>query len=89
MKLLIKKITYVLISMMLLMFIVSCTSVSVKDRMSEGERLYRSKCTVCHNLIPPSKFPFEKWNEYVEKYGKGLTLQEKESIKNYLKGHSK
>ncbi|MEW6456124.1 MAG: hypothetical protein AB1410_05335 [Acidobacteriota bacterium] len=79
--------TALFLILMILLF--SCASVVPKTRMSEGEKLYRSKCTVCHNLVPPSKFSFEKWNEYIEKYGKELNQLEKEFIINYLKQNSK
>ena len=55
--------------------------------MSVGEVLYRGKCSSCHNLIDPGRFAKEKWNTYVNKYGKKLTLAEKELLLNHLTGY--
>ena len=51
-----------------------------------GEVLYRGKCSSCHNLIDPGRFDEREWNMYVKKYGKKLTLEEKELLLDYLTG---
>jgi hypothetical protein len=54
--------------------------------MNAGEVLYRKNCSSCHALIEPNRFEREKWNTYVKKYGKKLTLVEKELLLDYLTG---
>lgn len=54
------------------------------SRFKEGDRLYRSKCTSCHRLLPPEDYPMEQWQEYVEKYGKKIKEEEKNKILEYL-----
>jgi len=52
--------------------------------MSDGEILYRGKCSSCHNLIEPSRFDNEKWHLYVKRYGRKMTIQERQFLLNYL-----
>ena len=54
--------------------------------MNEGKALYHNNCSSCHALIEPGQFDGEKWNTYVKKYGKKLTLAEKELLLDYLTG---
>ena len=56
--------------------------------MSVGEVLYQGKCSSCHNLIDPSQFAKEKWNTYVNKYGKKMTAEEKQLLLDYLTGYN-
>ncbi len=57
-----------------------------KEDFKEGDKLYRSKCASCHRLLPPKDHPLEKWQKYVEKYGKKLKEDEKKKILQYLEG---
>jgi recombinational DNA repair protein (RecF pathway) len=51
---------------------------------SEGYKLYSSKCTSCHSLIPPQKHSIEKFKEYMERYGKGMTEYEKSKLEKFI-----
>ncbi len=55
-------------------------------KMTYGERLYRAKCSSCHNIIAPSQFDQVTWQLYIDKYGEKLTNQEKETLLQYLAG---
>jgi hypothetical protein len=63
----------------------SCYKKGIIPSHSYGEILYRSKCSSCHNLLSPSEHPYEKFEEYVNKYGKKLSDKEKGEILKYLK----
>lgn len=52
--------------------------------LSQGERLYRSRCSACHMLIPPREYSQEGWRYAVDRYGKHLTASEKEEVLEYL-----
>lgn len=52
---------------------------------SEGYRLYAAKCSACHRLLPPERYSIEKFQEYIDKYGKEMTSEEKESLLGALK----
>ncbi len=54
--------------------------------MSVGEKLYRSKCSSCHNVIEPHRFEKERWREYIEKYGRKMVSDEKRMLLDYLAG---
>ena len=46
--------------------------------------LYRKNCSACHGLIEPGRFEREKWNRYIDKYGRALTLEEKQILLHFL-----
>ncbi len=54
--------------------------------MNGGEVLYRKNCSSCHALIEPGRFDERKWNTYIKKYGKEMSLKEKQLILDYLTG---
>lgn len=54
--------------------------------MDEGAIMYSRKCSSCHNLIEPSRFDKEQWQYYVDKYGKKMTIEEKQLLLDYLAG---
>ena len=56
----------------------------VMVEMSEGEKLYRSKCSSCHNIIEPNRHKEETWQGYIEEYGKKMTVDEKRLVLQYL-----
>ena len=66
----------------LFMLINGCRNMMVE--MSEGEKLYRSKCSSCHNIIEPNRHDKETWQKYVEEYGKKMTIEEKRLVLKYL-----
>lgn len=59
-----------------------CQRMAVK--MSDGEILYRAKCSSCHNIIAPSRYNKEKWYLHVDKYGQKMTAEEKRTLLQYL-----
>jgi len=61
-----------------------CQSLAIQ--MSDGEKLYRAKCSSCHNIIAPSLHDEETWHKYVEEYGKRMTIKEKQLVLQYLFG---
>jgi hypothetical protein len=65
--------------------IYGCQSMAVQ--MSGGERLYRAKCSSCHNIIEPRCHDEETWHKYVEEYGKKMTAREKRLVLQYLVGY--
>ena len=52
--------------------------------MNGGLVLYRKNCSSCHELIEPGRFDREKWNKYVNKYGRALSLKEKQILLHFL-----
>ncbi len=52
--------------------------------MADGAILYRKNCSSCHGLIEPGRFDREKWNRYIDKYGRALTLEEKQILLHFL-----
>ena len=61
-----------------------CGCVSMVKQMSAGERLYRSKCSSCHNVISPGGHDEEQWRFYIDKYGQNMTDGEKQTVLDYL-----
>ena len=55
-------------------------------KINGGKVLYRKNCSSCHALIEPDQFDKKEWNKYVEKYGKKLTIEEKQLLLDYLTG---
>jgi len=68
----------------LLTLIYGCQSMVFQ--MSDGERLYRAKCSSCHNIIEPSRHDRQTWQEYVDEYGRKITIEDKQLILQYLVG---
>lgn len=54
------------------------------EKQSEVYKLYSAKCSACHRLLPPEDYPPEKFREYIEKYGKEMSLEEKTRLLEYL-----
>lgn len=57
----------------------------VPEEQSEAYKLYSAKCSSCHRLLPPENYTLEKFKEYIEKYGKEMTLEEKTELLNGLR----
>jgi hypothetical protein len=68
----------------ILVFVHGCVSLTAE--LSEGERLYRAKCSSCHRLIGPEEHDAPAWRHYVDEYGQGLTGNEKQRILYFLTG---
>lgn len=49
-----------------------------------GRSLYAAQCGACHRLIEPHEQPPDVWQQYVTKYGRRLSADEKQVILNYL-----
>ncbi len=60
---------------------------SVTD-LEQGRRDYVTRCTGCHHLHVPSKFPAHAWQQAVDemrdKHGVKITDQEAQSVLRYL-----
>jgi hypothetical protein len=63
-------------------FLAGCVPEAEK---SAAYRLYSAKCSVCHRLLPPENYSLEKLSEYIEKYGKEMTPEEKNRLNGFLK----
>lgn len=61
----------------------------VPDEKPEAYKLYSAKCSACHRLLPPDDYPMEKLSEYIEKYGKEMTAEEKFKLLNGLREYRK
>ena len=73
-----KLLLLVFVAIGLFMLINGCRSMMME--MSDGEKLYRSKCSSCHNIIEPNLHDKETWQKYVEEYGKKMTIDEKRLV---------
>lgn len=67
-----------------IMLFAGCLGYIKGTQMSEGERLYRSRCSACHMLIKRSALSKEGWEIAVKRYGAKLKEREKELIIEYL-----
>ena len=61
----------------------------VPEEQSAGYKLYSAKCSSCHRLLPPENYPLEKLGQYIEKYGKEMTANEKNKLLGYLEEYIK
>ena len=54
--------------------------------LQQGRKLYVNKCSSCHALYLPEKYPSDEWRRYVEDMGSeaGATTEEKELMVKYL-----
>ena len=80
-----------IIVLFLLMVFASCAAIEkqTKPPISEGERLYRAQCSRCHRLYFPESYTFEKLEQYVDKYGRGIASEDRQLLTDYLKEASK
>lgn len=60
-----------------------------KRPVPPGRSLYSAKCGSCHRLLPPGDHTADVWQEYVAKYGKQATEQQRQEILNYLQENAK
>jgi hypothetical protein len=51
--------------------------------------VYRAKCTVCHRAYPPQNYTYQKLQVYVTKYARGLSVEERRRLLEYLKENAK
>ncbi len=68
----------------------ACAGGSTRQPMSDGERLYRAKCTSCHRVYQPREQTKEQWVKTVDKMlalrKVTLTPEERAQILRYLTG---
>ena len=78
-----KSILFLTVSVIILgsIFLNACNE--QMQNISPEEKLYRSKCSSCHSTLIPSEYDYSTWNEYIEKYGKKLTKEEKLLLRQY------
>ena len=59
--------------------------------MTEGERLYRAKCTSCHRAYEPHEQTPERWSKTLDKMEAEkkvhLAPEDRAEILGYLSGH--
>ncbi|MDO8302902.1 MAG: hypothetical protein Q7T18_06660 [Sedimentisphaerales bacterium] len=68
----------------IVMAAVTAGCASMVTHMSEDQKLYLSKCAVCHQPIVAGCYDDLQWEKNVARYGKGLTAAQKQQILNYL-----
>ena len=73
------------------LFLAGCTATSrqIKPAPGGAEMLYRSNCSACHRLRPPALYTYPKLKEYVDKYTRGLSVEERQNLLQYLEQNSK
>jgi mono/diheme cytochrome c family protein len=59
------------------------------EEQSAAYKLYSAKCSSCHRLLPPEDYSLEKFGEYIEKYGKEMTPDEKTRLLDGLRAYKK
>lgn len=68
----------------------ACSTGSPRGPMSDGERLYRAKCTSCHRVYEPTEETPQKWAATLDKMEAlkkvKLTPDERALILQYLAG---
>ncbi|UCG57177.1 MAG: hypothetical protein JSU70_20210 [Phycisphaerales bacterium] len=78
----------ILISLLLVtglfLFVNSCGQMMTD--MTDAERLYRAKCSSCHAIIEPNRHDEETWRLYVDRYGKKMTDEQKQTVLQHLTG---
>lgn len=69
-------------SLGLFLLVYGCSDIA--KPMDQGAIMYSRKCSSCHNLVEPSRFNKEQWQYYIDKYGKKMTIEEKQLLLDYL-----
>jgi cytochrome c5 len=52
--------------------------------MGEGERLYRAKCSSCHQPVDPGAHSADRWRARLQRHGPKLTDAERAALLMYL-----
>jgi len=80
-----------IIVLFLAMLLFGCAAIEkqAKPEISAAKKLYRSNCSICHRLYSPDVYSYQKLEHYVDKYARGISVQERQSLLEYLKGASK
>ena len=73
----------------ILLILIRCGSMLKKGTpLSEKDRLFRSKCSVCHRLPDPKSRNSDQWLQILDRHKNRIRLNEAELgiIRNYLTG---
>jgi len=76
------KITGVILAIYTLL--AGCSGYIRGTELSEGEKLYRSRCSACHMLIEKNALSKDGWELAVKRYGSKLSEEQKRKIVEYL-----
>ncbi|NOX88577.1 MAG: hypothetical protein GXO77_06095 [Calditrichaeota bacterium] len=70
------------------LFLIACTTQINSRPLSEGEKLFRSKCASCHRLPDPVSRDAKQWEDVLAKHEKRarLTPEAKRLILTHLQG---
>ena len=71
----------------LAIFLFGCTTIEkqAKPTINSGEKLYQSNCSLCHRLYSPNLYTYNKLEKYIKKFGRGLGIEERRKLSEYLK----
>ncbi|MEK7377142.1 MAG: hypothetical protein AABZ57_08305 [Candidatus Margulisiibacteriota bacterium] len=82
------RIKYKHVCLWVFLFSISVISLGcVPEDKTEAYKLYSANCGSCHRLLPPEEHSIEKFKEYIEKYGKGMSAEEKTVLLDGLRKH--
>ncbi|MDI6782514.1 MAG: hypothetical protein QME64_00265 [bacterium] len=78
-------------SVLLEVSLLSCAVITKEQKSNdfEGKQVYRMKCIACHRLLPPEQHQYEILEKYVTRYGKNLSINERETLLRYFRGTAK
>ncbi|MDH4202873.1 MAG: c-type cytochrome [Planctomycetota bacterium] len=66
-----------------------CSAPAERPPLDPGQALYSAKCASCHRLLPAQDYTADVWQEYVVKYGKQATEQQRQEILRYLQQNAR
>lgn len=66
-----------------------CSAPAERPPLHAGQTLYNAKCASCHRLLPAEDYTADVWKEYVVKYGKQATEQQRQEILEYLQQNAR
>lgn len=75
---------FILLILTITPLLAGCSEYIRGTDMSEGERLYRSRCSACHMLIKKDALSKDGWELAVKRYGGKLSEEDKRKIIEYL-----
>ncbi len=64
----------------------TCGCQTMGAPMGEGERLYRAKCSSCHQPVDPKTRTADQWRARLAHHGPKLTEAERTAMLAYLAG---
>lgn len=75
--------------LLLYLLLSGCSTPGERPPVQAGQILYSAKCASCHRLLPAENYTAEVWQEYVIKYGKQATEQQRQQILYHLQQNAK